>query len=41
MITYLTVCIAFLMISNWVNHLEIRSIRKELRLIRFELDGRD
>ncbi|WP_286965458.1 hypothetical protein [Methylobacterium sp.] len=35
------ICIACLIISNWVNHNEIRLLRKELKQIRQRLDVRD
>lgn len=41
MIEALAMCIAFLVISNWVNHNEIRLLRKELKQMRARLDGRD
>lgn len=40
MIELIAMCIAFLVISNWVNHNEIRLLRKELGKIRSRLDGR-
>lgn len=41
MIATIAICIAFLIISNWVNHNEIRLLRKELKQIRGRLDDLD
>ncbi|EIZ87129.1 hypothetical protein WYO_0166 [Methylobacterium sp. GXF4] len=41
MIAYITVCIACLMVGNWVHHMEIVRLRRELKQIRQRLDGQE